>query len=589
MTEAQLIQKLTELRSLPAETEVVEFKEAKAGYDFTKLGKYFSALCNEANLKGKPEAWLVFGVENKKRDIVGSLFRHNNRPNLDSLKGEIANKTTNRITFIEIYELDFAEGRVVMLQIPAAPKGIPIAWDGHYYGRDGEELSPLNTEEYERIRKQATQTDWSATICEEATLDDLDPIAIAKARENYKNKYPEQATDVDIWNDTKFLNKAKVTIKGKITKAAIILLGKPEAEHFINPAEAKMRWILKEKDGNEKDYEIFCCPFLLSVDEVFKKIRNLKYRYIRDNSLFPEEVDQYEPYVIREAINNAIAHQDYSYGGRINVVEKDDELIFTNVGSFIPGTVDNVIREDAPEEMYRNPFLATAMFNLKMVDTIGSGIRRMFTYQRKRFFPMPDYDFSGGKVKVTITGKVLDLNYARMLAQNPELGLEEIVMLDKVQKRNPLLEEELKLLRRKGLVEGKKPNIIISAKVAQSTGQKAVYTKYKAFNNRYYLDLVVKAIKQHGSLNRKEVDELLMDKLSDRLNETQKRTKIRNLLYILSKKEKTIRNSVKSTKDPVWVLNKDRAGGTEDREDRNKDRANPNDTAIFADNESVID
>lgn len=138
MTEAQLIQKLTELRSLPAETEVVEFKEAKNTYDFAKLGKYFSALCNEANLKGRQEAWLVFGVENEQRNIVGSLFRNGNRPYLDSLKGEIANKTTNRITFIEIYELNLAEGRIVMLQIPAAPPGFPVSFEGHYYGRDGE-------------------------------------------------------------------------------------------------------------------------------------------------------------------------------------------------------------------------------------------------------------------------------------------------------------------------------------------------------------------------------------------------------------------------------------------------------------------
>jgi ATP-dependent DNA helicase RecG len=552
MTEEQLIQKLTELRSLPAETEVVEFKEANNGYDFSKLGKYFSALCNEANLKGKPEAWLVFGVEDKNKNIVGSLYRHNNRPHLDKLKSEIANKTTNRLTFIEIYELNQPEGRVVMFQIPAAPRGMPIAWEGHYYGRDGEELSPLNTEEYERIRNQVTQIDWSAVICNDAKLTDLDPAAIAKARENYKNKYPDQEAEVDTWNDTVFLNKAKVTIKGKITRAAILLLGMPESEHFINPAEAKMRWILKDKDGTEKDYAIFSCPLLLSVDDIFRKIRNLKYRYLRDDTLFPEEVDQYEPYVIREAINNCIAHQDYTRGGRINVVEKDDELIFSNVGSFIPGTVENVIREDAPEEMYRNPFLATAMFNLKMVDTIGSGIRRMFAYQRKRFFPMPEYDFSGGKVKVTITGKVLDLNYAKLLAQNPELSLAEIMMLDKVQKRIPLLDEELKQLRKKGLVEGKKPHIIISAKVAQTTGQKATYTRHKAFSKQQYFDWIMKGIKDHGSLSRQDIEQLLWDRLSDLYTEKQKKTKINNLISELRASGK-IKNTGTDFKSK-WVL-----------------------------------
>jgi ATP-dependent DNA helicase RecG len=551
MTIAQVNQRLSELLSLPAETEVVEFKEAKNGFDFNKIGKYFSALSNEANLKGNQEAWLVFGIDNN-RNIVGSLYRQNNRPHLDSLKAEIANKTTCRITFLEIYELDLPAGRVVMFQIPASPRGIPVAWEGHYYGRDGEELSPLNAEEYERIRSQALQQDWSALVCDGAQLSDLDPKAISVARENYKNKFPEQAISVDTWDDITFLNKAKISKKGKITMTAIILLGKSESEHFISPSEAKIRWILKGSDDIEKDYAIFTCPFLLNVDEVFKKIRNLKYRYIRDETLFPEEVDQYEPFVIREAINNCIAHQDYTAGGRINVVEKDDELIFTNVGSFIPGSIENVIREDAPEEVYRNPFLVSAMFNLKMVDTIGSGIRRMFTYQRSRFFPMPEYDLSGGKVKLTITCKVLDLNYARTLAKNPSLSLLEIMLLDKVQKRNKLSKEELNLLRTKGLVEGKMPNIIVSAKVAQTTGQKATYTRNKAFSKQQYFDWIIKGIKDHGSLTREDIEQLIWDRLSDLYTEKQKKTKISNLLSEL--RDKGIIKNIGSDSKSKWIL-----------------------------------
>lgn len=558
MTEEQLNRKLTEFLSLPAETEVVEFKTAGNDFDFKKLGKYFSALCNEANLKNRNEAWLIFGVDNEK-NIVGSNYRMGNRAALDSLKTEVANKTTNRISFMEIYELNLQQGRVVMFQIPPAPGGIPIAWEGHYYGRDNESLVALNIEEFERIRWQATLSDWSAVICEDASVDDLDPLAIAKARENFKNKFPDQAAAVDTWNDVTFLNKARVTIKGKITRAAIILLGKPESEHFINPSEAKIRWILKEKNNTEKDYAIFSCPFLLNVDEVYRKIRNLKYRYIRDHSLFPEEVDQYEPYVIREALNNCIAHQDYSVGGRINVVERDDELIFTNSGTFIPGTVENVIREDAPEELYRNPFLATAMFNLKMVDTIGSGIRRMFTFQRQRFFPMPEYDLSGDKVKVTITGKVLDMDFARVLAQNPGLALEEIIMLDKVQKRNELLPEEVEHLKQKGLIEGRKPNFFISAEVAQTTGQKAVYTTHKAFSQQQYFDWVIQGIKDHGSLNRSDIDALLMNRLSDLYNTAAKRkAKVNNIITAMRKK-KLIRNRGTDTHSE-WVLDEDHQG-----------------------------
>jgi len=348
MTKSDLEKTLQELRDLAAETEVVEFKEAKNGYDFSKLGKYFSALSNEANLKGKNYAWLVFGIENKHHNIVNSNFRVN-RKDLDSLKGEVANKTTNRITFLEIFELKMPEGRVVMFQIPAAPKGFPIAFDGHYYGRDGEELVALNLEEIERIRTQSVTDDWSSLVIPDATIEDLDKEAIAIARKNFKNKFPEKGIETESWDDITFLNKAKITAKGKITRTAIILLGKEESEHFINPAEAKIRWLLKDSQGNDKDYAIFSCPMILAVDKVYVKIRKLKYRYIKEGTLFPDEVNQYEPYSIREALNNCIAHQDYTMHGRINVVEMDDQLIFTNLGSFIPGSVEKVVKDDAPE------------------------------------------------------------------------------------------------------------------------------------------------------------------------------------------------------------------------------------------------
>ncbi len=551
MTITELKYVLQSLRNLTAENEIVEFKEAKNGYDFNKLGKYFSALSNEANLKGKPYAWLVFGIENKKHAIVGSQFRPQ-RKDLDSLKSEIANKTTNRISFIEIHELNEPEGRVVMFQIPAAPKGFPIAFEGHYYGRDNEELVPLNLEEIERIRAQATTEDWSAAIVPGATVEDLDGEALRVARANFKNKFPEKATDIDSWNDITFLNKVKLSIKGKITRTTIILLGKEESEHYINPAEAKVRWLFKDAKGNDKDYAIFGCPLILAVDKVYAKIRNIKYRYIKDGTLFPDEVNQYEPYTIREALNNCIAHQDYTKHGRINLVELDDQLVFTNLGSFIPGSVEKVVMEDAPEEHYRNRFLASAMFNLKMVDTAGGGIRKIFNFQRDRFFPMPDYDLSGGKVKVTITGKVLDIKYARVLAQDPDLTLEEIIVLDKLQKKKPLNETEEKQLKAKHLIEGRKPNYYIGIKVAQKTGQKATYSKNKAFDKIYYLDLIVKAIKEHGTLERGDVDDLLWKKLPDWMNEEQKKNKVKNLLSDLKKQGK-IKN-VGTFKESKWVI-----------------------------------
>jgi ATP-dependent DNA helicase RecG len=166
-----------------------------------------------------------------------------------------------------------------------------------------------------------TLSDWSAAIVPDANLDDLDQEALRVARENFKNKFPEKAEEANNWDDITFLNKAKLTIKGKLTRTALLLLGKDESEHFLLPADLKIRWLLKDHQGNDRDYTLFGMPLLLAVNKVYAKIRNLKYRYLPDGTLFPEEIDQYEPYAIREALNNCIAHQDYTLAGRINVIE----------------------------------------------------------------------------------------------------------------------------------------------------------------------------------------------------------------------------------------------------------------------------
>ncbi|MFL0198121.1 hypothetical protein ACJDU8_21515 [Clostridium sp. WILCCON 0269] len=122
----------------------------------------------------------------------------------------------------------------------------------------------------------------------------MDKNAILKAREQYKIKNPKLEQECDSWHDEVFLNKAKLTVNGKMTKTAILLLGKEESEHYLSPAVAKISWILKDERNMEKDYEHFGPPFIISVDRVFEKIRNLKYRYLTENTLFPTEITQYE-------------------------------------------------------------------------------------------------------------------------------------------------------------------------------------------------------------------------------------------------------------------------------------------------------
>jgi ATP-dependent DNA helicase RecG len=534
-----------------SENEVVEFKEAKKSYDFTKLGKYFSALSNEANLHDKACGWLIFGVHDKGKTIVGSQFR-SNESDLMNLKGEVAKQTTGNLTFSHIYVTELERKRVVVFEIPAAPKGIPIAWQGHFYGRDHEELGALHINELETIRNQVVQSDWSAGICSGASLEDLDPAAITKARKQYALKNASLAEESQSWDLPTFLNKAKLTIDGKVTRTALLLLGKPEASHHLQPAVAQITWILKDAGAKDKDYEHFYSPLLLAIEGVFRKIRMIRYRYMLDDAIFPEEVDQYDPYLIREALNNALAHQDYEKGGRVIVIENEGGSIgFVNKGGFLPGSIEEVVRADAPSTVYRNPFLVAAMVNLNLIDTIGSGIRKMFDLQRKRFFPMPEYDLSRESVSVTVVGKVLDVKYATKLAQMPDLHLHEIMLLDKVQKGKELTKKETATLRQQGLIEGRRPNLHISADVAAQTGQSVDYMKQRGIDTEFCRRSIMESLEKFGEMGRSEFETFLLPKLSENLTLQQKKDRIKNILQALKRESK-----IEPTQSKKWKIAK---------------------------------
>jgi ATP-dependent DNA helicase RecG len=552
MTPADLQAKLGELLRLPAETEWVEFKEAKMNFDSDDLGKYFVALCNEANLKQEPAGWLVFGVQDKPRKVIGTQFRPG-RASLDSLKQEIAQHTTGRLTFKEIHELLLPEGRVVMFEIPPAPQGIPIGWKGHFYGRDAHALGALNLQEIEQIRAQAGHRDWSAQTCPDATIADLDPAALQLARAKFHQKHANRpfAADIPGWDEATFLEKAKLAQDGKLTRAALILLGKPESTPRLSPAVAQITWKL---DAEEQAYEHFDPPFLLTVNAVFARIRNLKFRLQPFNQLVPIELEKYDAKVVLEALNNCIAHQEYTRQSRIVVVEKADRLIFENAGTFFEGSLEDYLFRDRVPRHYRNRLLAEAMVSLDMIDTMGMGIRRMFLAQRNRYFPLPEYDFSQpDSVRMEIMGRLIDENYSRVLIEKADLDLGTVVALDKVQKRKPLTPEELKHLRRLGLVEGRAPNVFVASKIAALTGNKAQYIRNRAFDTQHYKQMILDFIREFGSASRKDIDDLLKGKLSDVLTPEQQANRIRNLVLTMHRNDKSIRNRG-SRKHPEWVL-----------------------------------
>ena len=515
-----------------AETEVIEYKEANANYSFNDIGKYFSALSNEANIRDKQWGWLLFGIANN-GDIKGTNYRLSG--NLQSLKKEVAERTNERLTFLEIYELKIENKRVIAFQIPPATRGIPTTWSGAAYARENESVCPLPINKLDIIRSQIG-VDWSKEIVANATIDDLDQEAIKKARELFikKQRNPEmynKLTDEDI------LNKASILIKGKITNTALILLGKPESCYLFDGFIPRITWTLYNGDNSIKTYEHFDMPLLLAVDNVYAKIRNEKYRYIAGQlTLFPDEVYQYEPEVIKEALNNCIAHSDYRLRGKINVEEFEDRVVFINEGAFIPETIESTLESGYKPPYYRNAFLCNAMVNLYMIDTNSMGIPMMFNIQKNKCFPLPTYDLSvPNRVKVTLYGQILDKNYTQLLHSYDNLDLRIVFLLDKVQKKETISKEDFSYLKKNGLVEGRYPNIFVSYKIADMVGNKVEYVKNKGLNDDTCQKLILNALQKMGSATKQELLNVINAALPAILSPQQKEKKTSNLLQKMKK------------------------------------------------------
>jgi len=483
-----------------AENEVVEFKRAESNYDIDDLGKYFSALSNEANLREHEFAWLVMGCWDKKRIIEGTSFK-DSEESLNRLKQDMSQHTTDKLIFREIVPIHVEGKRVLMFKIPASPRNIVMHWKGIAYGRDGESLVPLNQAKRDEIRNQPPIPDWTAQLVSNATIDDLDELALAKARIMYKkvhNRIP--AEEVNAWSVEEFLSNAGVMIDGGITRAAIILLGKPTSVYKLRPAVVKVTWTLRDESGDVVDYEHFTVPFILTVDKILGKIRNLTMRELPGGTLFPDVMQQYDDYSMREALHNCIAHQDYTMQERINLVENPGFLYYANGGSFIPGTLQKALASLGPQRHYRNECLCNGMVNFNMIDTVGRGIRKIFNEQRRRFFPMPDYEIDNDKreVAVRLYGNVINQKYTTLLKEKKELTLEDCILLDAVQKGHQITEEAAQELMAKGLVEGDYPELSISLNVARQTKQLPEYTRVSGLERSKLKQMALQFIQNAG-------------------------------------------------------------------------------------------
>lgn len=538
MTSKELQQYL--LREFPQENACCEWKEMKnlknsfAGDEKDDLISYVSAI---ANMEG---GHLVIGVQDKTLEIVGtdlSKFNLNFQSAVWKLLEHCINLSSEGLS-IDEYTTEDTYKTVWIVHIPKHLPRRPVYAHKKAWQRVEDSLVEMTQERLAAILEEPIfeAKDWSAEIVPNATLADLDELAVAKARVMFKKVHASKipTEEIDTWTVEELLCNSGIMIDGKLTRAAIILLGKTVSVFKLRPAVVEVTWTLRDGRQEVVDYEHFTVPFILTVDQILSKIRNLTMRELPGGTLFPETMKQYDDYTIREALHNAIAHQDYTLQQRINFVENLDFLYYANGGSFIPGTLQKALATKGPQRHFRNECLCRAMVNFNMIDTVSRGIKKMFNEQWRRHFPMPDYEIDAlnKEVGVKIYGNTINEKYTKLLKENNTLTLEDCILLDAVQKGHRISEEHVLALLGRGLLEGDVLEYSISLDIAKKTKQLSDYTRNRGLDKAKLQQMILQYLQNAGLVGAKRdaIFEYLKDVLPKTKTQEQQERMVGNIL-----------------------------------------------------------
>lgn len=556
MTSQELQQYL--LREFPQENARCEWKEMKnlknlfAGDEKNDVISYVAAI---ANMEG---GHLVIGVQDKTLEIVGtdlSNFNLNAQSAVWKLLEHCTNLSSEGLS-IDEYTTEDSHKTVWIIHIPKHLPRRPVYAHKKAWQRVEDSLVEMTQERLAAILEEPVfeAKDWSAEIVPNAVLTDLDELAVAKARVMFKKVHASKipAEEIDAWTVEELLSNSGIMIDGKLTRAAIILLGKPVSVFKLRPAVVEVTWTLRDERQEVVDYEHFTAPFILTVDQILSKIRNLTMRELPGGTLFPETMKQYDDYTIREALHNAIAHQDYTLQQRINFVENPGYLYYANGGSFIPGTLQNVLTTKGPQRYFRNECLCRAMVNFNMIDTVSRGIKKMFNEQWKRHFPMPDYEIDAlnKEVGVKIYGNTINEKYTELLKENNTLTLEDCILLDAVQKRHRISEKDVVALLNRGLLEGDTSEYNISLDIAKKTRQLPYYTHNRGLDKAKLQHMILQYLQNAGSVGAKRdaIFDYLRDVLPRNKTPEQQERMVGNILAEMKEAEIVI------VKGRIWYV-----------------------------------
>lgn len=523
---------IEELKQMRESEDHVEFKKGEGGnVSYNGAGKdkphdrrrcilgYVAALCNEGGGR------IVIGMHDSYPHKVTGTQQCKDA--IGQLESNIYRDMGIRPDVYELYqEVDGEQKRVLVIEVPGRPAGKVFKFEDVALMRVGEELKPMDDKTYFSII-QEQEPDFSMQICQGATTDDLDKDAIARLKEMYakkqKNKSFTSLPDMQALSDLKLLQD------GKVTNAAILLVGKQESiERFIPQAKVMLEYRNNESQINYDNRKIFGKPFFLLIDELWDAINQRngsvpvrEGAYIFDIPFFNEDV-------IREVVNNAFAHRDYSRQSEIVIKQYPTMLSIINAGGFPLGVeLSNILTVPSTP---RNRLLADVLSKTGIVERSGQGVDKIFLYTLSEGKPAPDYTRSDDfTVTATLSANVKDTAFAifvqeiqQELPDNKKLSVFDVMALCELRdgKKKPTDADITQKLEQMGYIEkhGKTNAIyyILPRRYYELTGNLAAYSMMTDWNRDQVWAVLLPYLQKYGKAKKSDMIKLLGDHISDK-------------------------------------------------------------------------
>jgi ATP-dependent DNA helicase RecG len=454
---------IKEIKKLRETEDKVEFKEAKRNFNFAGgnhadpaerrkcvLG-YIVAIANEGG------GLLVFGMTDKyPHKVVGTAFA---KDKTGALEDEIYARLSIRVEIEELFEDDKDDKRVLVFHIPSRPVGSTLRFEGVPLMRIGDSLRVMSDSEIFRILSER-EPDFSATICEGLTFEDLDPEAIALMKTGYARKQKNPAFET--LPDLQVLKDFSLIKNGKFNYAALILLGKRESlREYLSNAEVIIEYRLDHSMIPYTARKEFQESLFTVIDKIWAYINqpasnplsHVRYKFtIYDISAFNEDV-------IREAVLNAIGHRLWRDLSSVVIKQYPDSINIINPGGFPDGVTKNNILTVSSKP--RNKLVMEILEKTGQVERAGQGVDKMYYNCLMEGKPLPDYSHTDDyQVDLCLRAKIVDEAFYIFVneiqdSRKDKLNVFDLLTLDKVRQgiSTDLFEESVEKLQREGLIK----------------------------------------------------------------------------------------------------------------------------------------